>query len=129
MLDFHAVDRTEYGLPDKRQILSTQPAPLGWFACYVKEMEEDQDNPANTQASIIKIPVILWVTVRFQEDTIDYEEIRHFVADTDGGIMDYLDVDYPFLCVIDPSADFERAVKAALADFHAEADFPTKLMS
>ena len=114
MLESLAVSQPP-SLPAHRQILSTQPAPPGWIACYVAAIETDLK-----EADVIRIPIILWATVRFEEDGEDYEEVRHFIADSEGGIMDFMDLEFPFLCVVEPSADFDKVTTAALAEYNSE---------
>jgi hypothetical protein len=114
MLESLAVNQPPI-LPAHRQILATQPAPPGWIACYVASIERDIK-----EADVIRIPIILWATVRFEEDGEDYEEVRHFIADSEGGIMDFMDLEFPFLCVVEPSGDFDKITRAALAEYNAE---------
>ena len=115
MLESFAV-RQPPSLPLQRQIILTQTVPPGWAACYVVDVEKEAQ-----QASVLSLPIILWVTVRFDEDGETFEEIRHFVADTDGEIKDFMELDLPFLCIVEPTSDFEKVTRAALAVFDAHA--------
>lgn len=91
-------------------IVEKTAAPLGWFSCYLAEYDAN-----NQQARILVLPVALWVTVEYNEDAETMrQEIRHFVADRSGDIIDYREVDMPFLCIAPPGVDPEVEAKDAL---------------
>jgi hypothetical protein len=91
------------------KIIDSTPAPLGWQACYVL------DRPLNEEESIklLARPIILWVTIEFDDGA---QEIRHFIADWDGRIIDHLNLEHEFLCVVAPDQNFEELAKQALQE-------------
>lgn len=89
-------------------IISTQPAPTGWVACYLSE-----------SGSLVTMPVILWALVEYLDDDLGTQELRHFVASPDGAIVDYEEIDDHFVCVVEPGRD---ARSIALARIRGERD-------
>lgn len=82
-------------------IVSACPAPSGWVACYLGDETE----------SLITLPIAMWVLVEYLEgDLLGVQELRHFVAIPDGGIVDFEDIDRQFLCVIEPGRDAKSTV-------------------
>lgn len=94
-------------------ILNKVATPPNWTACYLVEDSKDSN-----EAEILKLPIILWVTVEFITDEESYQQIRHYIADPNGDVLDYLEIPYPFLCVIGPTClDSDQAIRAALLDY------------
>ncbi len=106
MLDFVDMGISGYS------IVMTQPAPSGWLACYLGDISQEQQ-----EAQILKLPIALWAVVEITDDDgEEHQEVRHFVADPSGEIIDYLDVGYPFLCVVEPGADIEKRARTAVQE-------------
>lgn len=99
-------------------IVSTQPVPSGWQACYLGSVSREEQ-----EAEILKLPIALWVVVAVTDDNGECRhEIRHFVATPNGELIDYLDVEFPFLCIAEPGINMEHRAKAALQEHLRETD-------
>lgn len=97
------------GTRTKGKIIGSQKADPGWKACYVLDYGTEEDD----DIKLLSRHIILWVTIEYEDGE---HEIRHFVADWDGEITDFLNIEHEFLCVVAPDQDFEAIARQALKE-------------
>lgn len=95
---------------ENREILAMQPAPAGWFACYVNRYDREE-----RRGEFIVLPVALWVTIGLTEGEYQRQEIRAFVARITGEVLDAHDIDLAFVCLTPPDHDPIQTALAILA--------------
>lgn len=93
------------------EILGTQSAQPGWYACYLTAYDQ-----VTRTGKFVSLPVVLWVTVaKLGDDNTQEQSVRPFVARTNGAIIDYEQPEHPFICLVRPGDDADRVVQAVLA--------------
>ena len=104
-------------LPAIVKIRRETVAPSGWYAYYV--------DLASKVISVL--PLVLWVTVEYDEEGGTVQEIRPFVLARSGRVLDAHEPESEFLCIYGPDIDHTAGLKRVLLERHPELHFDKEI--